>query len=429
LPILTIFLAMLVAVLGGGWLFAERRVRATKNELENARERTHREVAVASPDRPSVVPVRDAYTALEECLNRRSEASKATMESNQRSEDGAKATAAILTEFGADLDVATTALGTVVRTVDVVAHDVDGLADQVARVTSSIGELAASVSQVAASSEQLAALSSPADAKAQDGAQAMERLARSTHVMTADIARAGTQVGELGAASERIGTITDAIDAIADQTNLLALNAAIEAARAGDAGRGFAVVAEEIRKLADGAAKSTSEIRLLIKDIQEKTSDVVGAITASGRQAENGLNLVDAANAGILEISRDVKQVSAVIDSISAAAREQASAAFAIVDAAEGMNNLTQNAARVLRDQRDSNDGFLRTVERITGAAQRAEASIGQQREAFEDQRVAIAVVKDLNREVEETRGAVRSALADVEATPISRPVSLALAS
>jgi methyl-accepting chemotaxis protein len=420
---------MLVAVLGGAWLFAERRLHATKNELENARERTHREVPVASPERPSVVPIRDAYAALEECLNRRSEASKATMESNQRSEDGAKATAAILTEFGADLDVATTALGTVVRTVDVVAHDVDGLADQVARVTSSIGELAASVSQVAASSEQLAALSSQADAKAQDGAQAMERLARSTHAMTADIARAGTQVGELGAASERIGTITDAIDAIADQTNLLALNAAIEAARAGDAGRGFAVVAEEIRKLADGAAKSTSEIRLLIKDIQAKTNDVVGAITASGRQAENGLNLVDAANAGILEISRDVKQVSAVIDSISAAAREQASAAFAIVDAAEGMNNLTQNAARVLRDQRDSNDGFLRTVERITGAAQRAEASIGQQREAFEDQRVAIAVVKDLNREVEETRSAVRSALAEVEATPISRPVSLALAS
>lgn len=76
-------------------------------------------------------------------------------------------------------------------------------------------------------------------------------------------------IRELGSASDRIGSITDALREIAEQIQLLALNAAIEAARAGESGRGFAVVAEEVRKLAVKSNQFATDIQSLINTTQD----------------------------------------------------------------------------------------------------------------------------------------------------------------
>src|SRR5207237_7878911 len=95
------------------------------------------------------------------------------------------------------------------------------------------------------------------------------------------------------------------IKRISSQTNLLALNAAIEAARAGEHGRGFAVVAEEVRQLADEAARAAEEVTRTTGSIREQMEDVtatmaagqakVRGIEAGAEGAAHGRAVVDAA--------------------------------------------------------------------------------------------------------------------------------------
>lgn len=96
---------------------------------------------------------------------------------------------------------------------------------------------------------------------------------------TSDVAAKSQQtLSDLARAAQRIGVAVQLITEIADKTNLLALNATIEAARAGDAGRGFAVVANEVKVLATDSAGATTEVRDIVKHMQEASESAQNAL-------------------------------------------------------------------------------------------------------------------------------------------------------
>ncbi len=91
-------------------------------------------------------------------------------------------------------------------------------------------------------------------------------------------------IGEIKSQSERINDTVNIIVDIADRINLLSLNASIEAARAGDQGRGFAVVADEIGKLATQTGDTIKDIKDVLQQNSDKTSQGVSVIgNSTGR--------------------------------------------------------------------------------------------------------------------------------------------------
>ena len=135
------------------------------------------------------------------------------------------------------------------------------------------------------------------------------------------VGESSRQVESLGAQTSQITSIVNTIKEIADQTNLLALNAAIEAARAGEAGRGFAVVADEVRKLAERTARSTTEISTMIGTIQQESHAVIDGMAASLSEMEAGVAHANEAGTAINQIRQGARNVVDVVEKLSETVR------------------------------------------------------------------------------------------------------------
>jgi methyl-accepting chemotaxis protein len=156
---------------------------------------------------------------------------------------------------------------------------------------------------------------------------------------------------KLSAAAQSMGGIVGLIQNIAGQINLLALNATIESARAGDAGKGFAVVANEVKNLANQAARATEQIATEIQAVQAVSGDVVLALGDIRTSIEMVREYVSATASAVEEQSAVTRDMSANMQNASAAVSlisENINEITAASLQAEGAVAKTKDAAQVL---------------------------------------------------------------------------------
>ena len=291
--------------------------------------------------------------------------------------------------------------------VGAIAGDAETVAANVETVSSAIAQFAASADHIATAAREAASRSATAHHKATDAAASVDRLVSSTQGVAADIRLVVEKMNELNDASARIGAIVDVIEGIADQTNLLALNAAIEAARAGEHGRGFAVVADEVRKLAESATRSTSEIGELIAEVRLRIADVVESTGASESRAVAGLQTAGLAGSAIAAIAAAVAEGSAEIEQISRAATEQAASSSVIVGSAERMNALMRETTAALRAQGEANHHLVRTVAEIRRHAEDVHESGKNQQDVMAEYQVSAKALMISGRNLRDARAAL----------------------
>jgi methyl-accepting chemotaxis protein len=202
------------------------------------------------------------------------------------------------------------------------------ITDQTGRSTqiaSASEEMSQTVLDIAKSAASIAASAESTSTAAKGGSKIVTRSVSDIKAIASAVTHSAATVSSLGDKSKQIGEIVGVINDIADQTNLLALNAAIEAARAGEQGRGFAVVADEVRKLAERTAASTSEIAEMIGGIQKEVEEAVNSMGQATEQVETGVKYSAQAGETLESVVKSVDELQSMVQQIAAATEEMSS--------------------------------------------------------------------------------------------------------
>ncbi len=224
------------------------------------------------------------------------------------------------------------------------ASSSDDLATRTNTQSQTIGQTANSVEQVSKTVQ--------ADLGQLVSANDSAREAREKAHHSGDIVRQAVDaMDRIAKSSEQIGQIISMIEEISFQTNLLALNARVEAARAGESGRGFAVVAEEVRDLAHRSSQAANNIKSLISE--------------SGREVDEGVQLVHSAGQTLEDIIESVVHVNGTLHQVTGSAERQASDLQEVNQAMHVLRDLTNANTSMAGETKSVSGDMANTAQRL----------------------------------------------------------------
>ena len=227
-------------------------------------------------------------------------------------------------------------------------------AQQISSATSAINQIVSSMDIVSKDSAESADVAERSVKIASHGAEVVRETISGMDSIRDQIQETSKRIKRLGESSQEIGSIVELINDIAEQTNILALNAAIQAASAGEAGRGFAVVADEVQRLAERSTSATKRIETLVQTIQSDTNEAVNSMEQTTAEVVAGARLAEDAGSALGDIERVSHDLSALIQSISTAAREQSAAATDVSVSMNAIQEITSQTSQGASQTADS---------------------------------------------------------------------------
>ncbi|WP_046214272.1 methyl-accepting chemotaxis protein [Paenibacillus wulumuqiensis] len=241
--------------------------------------------------------------------------------------------------------------------------------DTIIHVTDSVNEMAQQMKDVQNNSAQIRTLTSSMQDAADEGLNEVREITGIIQRLSTGIHDNLSVMTSLNNKSEQISFASSAIQQIAKQTNLLALNASIEAARAGEAGKGFAVVAEEIRKLAESAAESSTMITQLISDVQIESQNAVAQATDSVENVQAGVDSSKRVSVAFEAIQQSVVTTVQQIGGTREKILNVGSKSHSIAEAMEHLSALSQQGSAGIQEMNAASEQQLSTMEDVASSA------------------------------------------------------------
>jgi len=130
-------------------------------------------------------------------------------------------------------------------------------------------------------------------------------------------------------------------------------------------------VAEEVRQLADRAAKSSKEIEQLVLQIQSETKTVMTAMENGTQQVIEGTRRAEQAKSSLDEIIRVSKTIDALVRSISEATVQQ-------TDTSRSVSQVMQTVQLTANETANEAQKVAGSLMQLVTIARELQASVGR---------------------------------------------------
>lgn len=291
-------------------------------------------------------------SSLHSMISRISEKAKTMKDIAVRLEDETARIQTNITSIGSDIDdmnssveeqsasvtETSSTITQITKNIDELTNEIEGQSSAVEESSAAIHQMVSNINSITANLNRASGTFSQLNSASADGKSSIKNVK--------DLAAA------LASQSEHLLETNRVIETIATQTNLLAMNAAIESAHAGAAGKGFAVVAEEIRKLAEDAAKQSKNITLDLKETVASISSIVSA--------------ADTAEASFDSVASHINTTDKLVAEISLAMNEQAEGGKQVLEALENIQDITGKINNGSKEMGEGANMIKNEMERLT---------------------------------------------------------------